>query len=144
MEDFAIKDGVQSTTRYRKGTGSKRFVGSEAPAPARQMSGRRGRNYASKNRVRDQQRLRDSYPNIQRPYPRVNTRRPPFNHTFEPEPQRNISPLTPRQDSTSGSPYFLPHVKREQDNISYEDIPIYNLGDIKGVYGDSPLFSYEA
>ncbi|KAE8440397.1 hypothetical protein EG329_008166 [Mollisiaceae sp. DMI_Dod_QoI] len=68
LEPFAIKDGVQSTTRYRKGTSSKKLPRPSDhnqqqhhhhPAPARQSSGRKGGICASKTKLQRQRTKED-------------------------------------------------------------------------------------
>jgi len=142
LEDFAIKDGVQSTTRYRKGTGSKKFLRSENPAPARQSSGRKGGISASKGKLQ-RQRVKDERSDLRRPTPKIDTgRRQPFNHEDRtPQAtQRHISPSTPNPESLpSSSPYFIPKPV-EQFEIHYDDM--CGLDDVQGVFLDeTPLFS---
>lgn len=144
LEPFAIKDGVQSTTRYRKGTGSKKTIKSENPAPARQMSGREGGNQTHKFK---RQRLReDQYNQRDHRRPAITTMnggmsRAQYSDSMASQiPQRQVSPLTPLPESMhTGSPYFLKH----EFDMSHDDIPIYHtLEDVRGIYMDnnSPLF----
>ncbi|KAI9041215.1 uncharacterized protein KD926_007327 [Aspergillus affinis] len=42
LTDEAVKNGIQSTTRYRKQANYKKFLGSDPPAPQRQRSGAKG------------------------------------------------------------------------------------------------------
>lgn len=49
LTEEAIKNGVQSTTRYRKQAGSKKSQKSEHPAPQRQRSGAKGGRAAKKS-----------------------------------------------------------------------------------------------
>jgi len=147
LEEFAIKDGVQSTTRYRKGAGSKKFVKSDTPAPARQMSGREGGNQTHKLK---RQRMRDDRLD-QRDHrrPAINTVGSAIGRTHFSDSmathitQRQVSPLTPTPESMhGGSPYFLKH---ENFDIGvHDDIPIYpSLESVHGVYmdGHSPIFA---
>lgn len=140
MEDFAIKDGVQSTTRYRKGTGIKKFFRSDNPAPARQTSGRKGGISAGKSK-NQRARVKDDRLDLRRVTSRVGEeRRQNFNHDVKtPQPNhRQISPLTPTGSMPSSSPYFIP--KQEPFEIPYEDM--CGLDDVQGVYlDDTPLFS---
>ncbi|KAF8865205.1 hypothetical protein BDZ45DRAFT_439246 [Acephala macrosclerotiorum] len=93
LEPFAIKDGVQSTTRYRKGTSSKKQYprlggdGSHHPAPSRQLSGRKGGICASKTKLQRQQRQRED--------------RERLNQTFD--SRFSPSPFDPRGGSGVGN-----------------------------------------
>lgn len=134
-----MKDGVQSTTRYRKGTGSKKFFRSDNPAPARQTSGRKGGICAGKSKLQ-RQRVKDERSELRRTTSRMDSgQRQNFNHeVMVPQStQRQISPLTPNAESMpSSSPYFM---KQEQLDIPYEEI--YGLDDVQAVYLDNaPLF----
>lgn len=129
MEDFAIKEGVQSTTRYRKGTGNKKFTKSEKPAPSRQSSGRKGGICASKTNSSRQRVSLDHRRSIQR----LDTRHP-YPHQSRCLPtQRQVSPMTPCPESLpSTSPYFFS--KSEHSEVRYEDR--CGLEDVQGVYID--------
>lgn len=144
LEDFAIKDGVQSTTRYRKGTGSKKFARSENPAPTRQSSGRKGGICASKNKLQ-RQRFKNDRSDL-RTTPRINTGvRSQFIHDGKPPHamQRHVSPLTPTPESIpASSPYFMP--KEEPDFEDMCGLPegIRGFEDVEGVFLDNtPIFS---
>lgn len=130
-----MKDGVQSTTRYRKGTGSKKFFRSDNPAPARQTSGRKGGICAGKSKLQ-RQRNKDERSDLRRNTSRIDGgRRQNFNHevTNSRPTQRQISPLTPNAERMpSSSPYFM---KQEQLEIPYEEI--YGLDDVQAVYLDN-------
>src|SRR6266536_546307 len=156
LEDFAIKDGVQSTTRYRKGTSSKKFTKSENHHPQRnrQIAGRKGGEAASKikfQRLREQRRSNrgDGFGQSRRTVPgRIDTtRRTPFHsHTRERVGQRHRSPLTPPPPESmlrpaASSPYYF-H-KTEQYEMPFEDMVGVGLEDVQGVYVDEPLFASE-
>ena len=139
MEDFAIKDGVQSTTRYRKGTGNKKFTKSENPAPSRQSSGRKGGICASKTKF-SRQRVKDDRPDLRRSIQRLDTGRRPYQHQSRSQAtQRQVSPMTPCPESLpSANPYFFP--KSEHFEVPYEDM--CGLEGVQGVYiDDGPIFS---
>ncbi|TAQ91576.1 hypothetical protein B7494_g8 [Chlorociboria aeruginascens] len=139
LEEFAVKDGVQSTTRYRKGTGNKKFTRSENPAPSRQSSGRKGGICAGKTKLQ-RQRVNDRS-DSRRSSQRIDTgRRPQLqHHTRSQAKQRHIPPLTPTTDAmASSSPYSF--AKPEQYNVAYDNL--YNLEDVQGVLiDDTPLFT---
>lgn len=147
LEPFAVTDGVQSTTRYRKGTGAKKFVKSDTPAPARQASGRKGgmsTNLLKRQRGRDGSRDREHRPP---PPPMLDTRSRSHyhdgmghsSHSSHHRVQRQISPLTPDMGEAMHVPYY---VKTESsfERGGLEDVPGY--GSVQGVYtgGNSPLF----
>lgn len=139
LEDFAIREGVQSTTRYRKGTGAKKFIKNDHPAAARQASGRRGGYVTSSlNRRSGKEilRTRKSTQTIGR------AARQEFQHQSEiSRNERRISPLTPPSAERHPSgPYFFS--KSSQDLLeSPYDPDNFGLGDVQGVYLDGPLFS---
>lgn len=139
LEDFAIKDGVQSTTRYRKGTNTKKFMKTDTPAPARQVSGRKG-SHALRD-VRNQRQRFKERPVSRRPTPGVGM---PSNIQYPRGPhapqQRQRSPLTPpHPEPVFSPPYFFP--KLEQPEVPFEEM-IGGLEDVQGVYiDDGPLFS---
>lgn len=136
LEDFAIRDGVQSTTRYRKGTGNKKHARSEHPTPTRQTSGRKGGFCASKTKSQ-RQKAKEERPN-QRVTSRAEAPRQLQLHS-QAVTQRQVSPLTPPNLENISSPYFFS--KSEQLDMSYDDM--YGLEDVQGVYIDDhgPLFS---
>ncbi|KAH7403281.1 hypothetical protein BKA64DRAFT_706784 [Cadophora sp. MPI-SDFR-AT-0126] len=159
LEEFAIRDGVQSTTRYRKGTGSKRFIRSETPAPSRVVSGRKGgistKQGQAQAKLQHQQRQRSGVMmkggderrdnNPTRATQRIdNTRRSDLHQQTRSQiSRRQRSPLTPPSANIVASPghgpYFFP--KTEQVDVSFEDL--YRFEDVQGVCIDneSPLFS---
>ncbi|TVY35220.1 Fork-head transcriptional regulator [Lachnellula occidentalis] len=140
LEEFAIKDGVQSTTRYRKGTGAKKFMKTENPAPSRQSSGRKGGISASKTKLQRQQARSICLSGTHRS-------RHGHGHEFLRSPHfpapRHSSPLTPpTHENIPGvgcNPYFFP--KQQQMEMPYEDM--CGLQDVQGVYIDDngPLFA---
>jgi hypothetical protein len=142
LEDFAVKDGVQSTTRYRnpKGGGHKKFIKSDNPTPARQIPGRKGGICASKNPQR--QKVRDDRADMRRSAPRLDLGSQFHRESRSGHSQRQNSPLTPPNvESISSSPYYFSTTKNESFEIPYEDM--CNLGDVQGIYMDdnTPLFS---
>ncbi|KAH6669240.1 hypothetical protein B0J14DRAFT_487121 [Halenospora varia] len=139
LEDFAIKDGVQSTTRYRKGTSAKKFTRSEHPAPARQRSGRKGGISASKTKLH-RQRAREERSDPRRPIQRHDILRSQYLQPRSHPTQRQSSPLTPpsHEGIPSSSPYFFPKTKHIE--IPFEDV--CRLENVQGVDNDSPLFSH--
>jgi hypothetical protein len=145
LEDFAIKGGVQSTTRYRKGTGTKKFVKSETPAHARQMAGQRGGNAVKlykRPRGRDDQLDARDHRDPRRPHPKADTgARARFHDPMNtPTTQRQISPVTPNPDSSS--PYYC--FKNEHLDLGLGvdgSIPSYSYEDVQGVWdNNSPPF----
>lgn len=138
LEDFAIKDGVQSTTRYRKGTGNKTFTKSENPAPSRQSSGRKGGICASKTKF-SRQKTKEDRSDPRRSAQRLDSGRYPYQHQGRSQmTQRQLSPMTPCPESlpSTGS-YFFP--KSEPFELPYEELC---LGNVQGVYSDNgPVFS---
>ncbi|KAE9368566.1 hypothetical protein N431DRAFT_443992 [Stipitochalara longipes BDJ] len=140
LEDFAIKDGVQSTTRYRKGTNAKKFMKTDSPAPARQSSGRRG-GLAQRDHRHPKDRLKDRL-GSRRPTPCIGLpQNPQYQGGSHAAQQRHRSPLTPPHPEQvfSASPYFFP--KSEQFEAPFEEM-IGGLEDVQGVYiDDGPLFS---
>ncbi|CZS95525.1 uncharacterized protein RCO7_05691 [Rhynchosporium graminicola] len=157
LEEFAVRDGVQSTTRYRKGAVTKKFIKPGAPAPSRGSSGRKG-GMSTKQvqaKVQHQQRHRSGGMSIKgeeqgdgdptrSTHSIDNTRRSEYHQQARSQiSQRQRSPLTPPSASTITSPtvapYFYPKV--EQFDMPYEDL--YRFEDVSGVCIDneSPLFS---
>ena len=139
LEDFAIKNGVQSTTRYRKRTGNQKVTKSENPAPSRQTSGRKGGISASKTKS-SRQRLKIDASDLRRPVHRPETGRHPYQYQSQHRFSRDFSPLTPSPEEPpqSASPLFTP--KSEPFKAPYE--VLYSLENVQGVYIDnSPLFS---
>jgi len=137
LEDFAIKDGVQSTTRYRKGTGAKKFIKSENPQPARQTSGRKGGISASKNKLQRHQRVRD-ISDSRRSIPRHQILHSQFPSQMR--SMRQSSPLTPPNNEMppACNPYYFAKAEPQPEN-PYEEI--CGLEEVQGVYiDDSPVF----
>jgi hypothetical protein len=134
LEAFAIRDGVQSTTRYRKGTGNKKVIRSDHPTPARQTSGRKGGICASKVKLQRQKTKEDR--EDRRSTPRI--RRVQIHRNSWAMVQRQMTPLTPPNLEHISSPYVVP--KSEPLDLPYDDF--YRLEDVQGVYSDDrgPLF----
>ncbi|EPE24584.1 Winged helix DNA-binding protein [Glarea lozoyensis ATCC 20868] len=141
LADFAVRDGVQSTTRYRKGTGAKKGARSNSHIRSRQDSGRRGGLSASKNKF-TRQRFREQ---------RTDTRRALQSYDFlQSQYQssatsnmgaRHNSPSTPPSHEQMGlaSPYFNTHMKLEP----YErPMDLISLEDVQGAYlNGEPVFT---
>ena len=151
LEDFAIKDGVQSTTRYRKGTGGKKFVKSETPVPSRQTPSRKRGLHGSKAKLQ-RQKVRDDRSELRHTaYPRPDTeKRLQYITDYESSPHpiasRQISPLTPANKSAPSENtlfYVHPYLKHEHTEISYDGLPSYSLEDVHSVCADGPLFCHE-
>jgi hypothetical protein len=137
LEDFAIKDGVQSTTRYRNT--AKKSTRMDNPVSARQSSGRKGGVGGSKN-ITQKQRAKEDRSVIRRPTPRVGIPTPISYPGRVYATPRQRSPLTPPHPEhvLSSSPYFFP--KHEQYDLPFENM--CGLEDVQGVQiDDSPLFS---
>jgi hypothetical protein len=142
LEHFAVKDGVQSTTRYRKGTGAKKFMKSENPAPARQSSGRKGGISASKTKLL-RQRVRDERNDPRRSLQRYDILRSQYPTSARSNiVHRHNSPSTPpaHEHMNLASPYFHPNPKAEQFERPLDET--CGLGDVQGVYVDGgPVFT---
>jgi hypothetical protein len=138
-----VKDGVQSTTRYRKGTGAKKFLKSENPAKARQSSGRKGGISASKTKLL-RQRIRDERNDQRRLLYRQEMLRSNYSTSVRSSiTNRHNSPSTPphHEQMGLGSPYFQPNAK---PGIHFEGPldDICSLGQVQGVYLDgAPVFT---
>lgn len=127
---------MQSTTRYRKGTGAKKFIKTENPTEARQLSGRKGGFSTKQAKVLRQQRMMSD----ERRHPMhggVDTmRRAQFHSNNRPHiSQRQRSPLTPPSAEAVTSPYFFPKVEQFE---TFDDM--YRLEDVSGA-DDGPLFT---
>lgn len=133
MEDFAIKDGVQSTTRYRKGTGAKRINPGHYGLARQAGPNRKGGVYPPRSKL---QRSRVTNDDRRTPQ-RIDTGGGHFQNCTQPHVmQRRLSPLTPDAESMdSVSPYFVP----KKERCAYENM--YAFGDVQGVYLEDPLFS---
>jgi hypothetical protein len=137
LEDFAINDGVQSTTRYRKGTGSNKFTKSKNPTPSRQSLGRKG-GIRAKTKF-SHQKVKAGRSDRPRSIQRLDTgRRPHQPQSKSQVTQRQVSPMTPCPESLSSSrPYFIP--KPEYFEVPCEDM--CDLGDVQVCVDDGPVFS---
>ena len=131
LEDWAIKDGVQSTTRYRKKH--------DTPTACRQTTPRKGGRDV-KNKLQ-RQRAKGDHPGRRLSIQRIDIpSRSQFPHQVRsPIEQRQISPLTPSPPTLESGPYF--HLKSEPIENPYG----YSLKDVQGVYtlDNSPLFSQD-
>lgn len=127
---------MQSTTRYRKGTGAKKFMKSENPAPSRQSSGRKGGISASKTKLQRQGRERCD--------PRRSLLRSHFSSQTRPHAMsRQSSPLTPPSHENMPAPcnpYFFGKPDQQME-VPYEEM--CGLEDVQGVYIDDhgPVFT---
>jgi hypothetical protein len=151
LQEFAIRDGVQSTTRYRKGTGAKRYIRPEHHS--RSYAARHGHNavrkptfYSAGKERAQRQRDRDDYTSPQRPVTTssevhsensTGQNRIPNMTAISVSPR--LSPITPRQ------PDFRPYspvIKQESYEHAYD---LYRFEDCQGVLSDnaSPLFMDE-
>ena len=151
LEDFAIKEGVQSTTRYRKGTANKKSIRSGTPAPSRQRSGQKG-GFSTRNTTR----LRSRIAGDQYRRPRIDTSGGSLRgfpgHFQQRLEDRHREPLTPPQNESLGlhvaSPYYtyhgVPTAKLEQ----YGGLGFDGLCDLEGVQGvhmdGGPVFAFDA
>ncbi|CAG8956664.1 hypothetical protein HYFRA_00012208 [Hymenoscyphus fraxineus] len=140
LEDFAIKDGVQSTTRYRKGTGAKRFMRSDNPTPSRQSSGRKGGISAYKMKM--QRRAVRDRNDPRRSLHRHDILCSQYSYPAQAGMQRHSSPSTPPNNEMAGpTPYFLP--KTEPVEQPFDEV-VRGLQDVQGVYhDDAPLFTHQ-
>ncbi|TVY81234.1 Forkhead box protein J3 [Lachnellula suecica] len=148
LEGFAIKDGVQSTTRYRKGTGAKKFTRSDNPTLSRQSSGRKGGISAAASKTKLQRHHRDRSErrrSIQRQdilHSHSHAHFPPQMRAHTP---RQSSPLTPPNHErmpASCAPYYFGKVEPQLE-IQYEE-EMCGLEGVQGVYIDDggPLFTH--
>ncbi|KAG9235594.1 hypothetical protein BJ875DRAFT_266855 [Amylocarpus encephaloides] len=142
LEEFAIRDGVQSTTRYRKSNGARKLIKSEnMPSPSRQNSGRKG-GITARNIKIQRQRIRDERADPRRSFHRAESMRPHYPHQGRSNmAHRHSSPATPPNHESIPAPssYFLP--KAEPYEVHYEQL--YGLEDVQGVFLDAPLFSHQ-
>jgi hypothetical protein len=138
LEEFAVRHGVQSTTRYRKGTGNKKAARSDNPTPARQTPGRKGGLCASKMKL---QRLKTTEDRAdRRSTPRIDTSRQlQLNRSSRAVTRRQALPLTPPNLENVSSPYCFS--QGTPLDVPCEDI--YGLEDVQGVYVEDhePIFS---
>ncbi|KAI9648537.1 hypothetical protein NHQ30_003172 [Ciborinia camelliae] len=149
LEDFAVRDGVQSTTRYRKGTSSKKYAKTES-TPSQSYPSRHNYNAIRKPSLHSigkgklqRQRVRED-PTSRRMLPTCSRSEPtkyPGSHSYASNmasdsrsPRR--SPLTPAPES-SGT--YSPAIKEENYNPAYDD---YRFEDCQGVLLDDqdPIF----
>lgn len=141
LADFAVRDGVQSTTRYRKGANTKQSSRSNHPIPARQISGRKGGLCAGKSKSQKRRmvtpealprkRIRSSEAeheeNYSSPYDTAS-------QSFQ--SQRGVSPPSPYDDSLDSTVAMT---------MAYQ-IPFYYMGkqetfaEAPGVDPYSPVF----
>lgn len=113
LTEHAIKNGVQSTTRYRKNGNSKKSTSNRTPAIQRQRSGAKGgraARRAARAKRNEHQALstRTHYSNLDSPAS--------FSHTPSPlSTSRDQwsaygdSPITPSEASFPSTSYGLPH-----------------------------------
>jgi hypothetical protein len=142
LEDWATKDGVQSTTRYRypKGPkgGNKRLPKHDTSTACRQNPTRKREIYVKTKLQR--QKAKEDHPDPRPFIQRIDTGRSQFPHQVRSQiEQRQISPLTPSPPTLESGPYF--HLKSEPIESPYG----YSLKDVQGVYtlANSPLFSQD-
>jgi len=148
LEEFAVKDGVQSTTRYRKGTANKKFSRSDTPAPSRQRSGQKG-GFSTRNTTR-LRRTGDLYR-----HHRMETggslRVLPAHLRRTGVENRQREPLTPPQSDLlapqSASPYYGFHAPTTKTELQHDmrfDV-LGGLENVQGVHMDgSPVFAADA
>ena len=139
LEPSAIKEGVKSTTRYRKSMSNKKVAKSSHPAPERQRSGVKGGKAARKAlKVRRSTPFDESGPQSVQDAPMESVETLLHNNTRH--------PLTPTSlwtpESTNS---FLATPSRSLTPMKTEQIA-FSYGDIAGVTCDipaGPLFSDE-
>ncbi|KAF7910845.1 uncharacterized protein EAF01_002354 [Botrytis porri] len=149
LEDFAIRDGVQSTTRYRKGTGNKKYAKAES-APSQNYLGRHnynairkpsfhsaGKGKLQRQRARDDSSSRRmlSTPSRSEPARYPGSQLHSSDVTSVSRSPRRL-PLTPAPES-SGT--YSPVIKEESYNPAYD---LYRFEDCQGVLPNDqdPLF----
>lgn len=144
LADFAIRVGVQSTTRYRKGTGAKKFIRSNNPAPARQSSGRKGGICSSKTKLHRQRagRMEQMEPGLSSSYHHGidPARRLEFQqHTnARMMDDRARTPLTPPTASALPDSYYFGKSESSYDLLTDN---VYKLENVSGIYLDeAPVF----
>ena len=136
LTEYAIKHGVQSTTRYRKTGTAKKGVSNRVPAIQRQQSGAKGGRAARraarlKRQGEDQRRAKTVPPEIETPTS--------FGHSGSPLSiaqdhwsSYSCSPTTPAEDQYLSTTYSLPHrsyyeydqemgPKQGTDSVLYEE-----------------------
>ncbi|CAL3972368.1 unnamed protein product [Diplocarpon coronariae] len=145
LEDFAIKDGVQSTTRYRKGTGAKKFTPSDTPSLSRAVSGRRGGFSTKATKLQRQRERQQRTKDDRRDAARVGVDNFHRDQDFQQQqaqsqahmPQCHLSPRqrSPLTPPSAVDPVALPYFfgKQEQLDSPYD---MYRLDDIHGVCVD--------
>jgi hypothetical protein len=140
LEDWAIKDGVQSTTRYRYPKGGNKKLSKHDTSTACQQSPTRKRELDGKAKLQ-RQKVKENHSGRRLPTQRINTAsRSHFPHQVRsPIEHRQISPLTPSPPTLESGPYFP--LKSEPIESPYG----YSLKDVQGVYtlDNSPLFSQD-
>ncbi|KAH8813088.1 hypothetical protein F5884DRAFT_323150 [Xylogone sp. PMI_703] len=146
LADFAIRDGVQSTTRYRKGATGKHSTRSRHPIPARQISGRKGglcagKSKSQKRRVTSpesspRKRIRSSEVEQDENHHQYNSPYDTASQGFQ--SHRDVSPPSPYNESLDASSAVM-------TTMAYQ-IPFYYMGKYESFHevqaGDpySPVF----
>lgn len=112
LTDYAIKHGVQSTTRYRKTGGVKRGTSNRVPAIQRQRSGAKGGRAACRAaRLRRQEQNVQSQPATvssinSPPYPSTTGSATPSHYDYQ--SAYDYSPATPAYEQPLTSSYMFP------------------------------------
>ncbi|ESZ98752.1 hypothetical protein SBOR_0858 [Sclerotinia borealis F-4128] len=149
LEDFAIRDGVQSTTRYRKGIGNKKYVKAESntsqsyPSRHNYTAIRKPSFHSVSKGKLQRQRGRDD-PISRRMIP-TSSRSESARYSSGQFHASNVtsvsrsprrSPLTPVPERAGT---YSPVIKEENYNPAYE---LYSLEDCQGVLPDDhdPIF----
>lgn len=140
---------MQSTTRYRRGNGTKKSGRSDTPSLARVVSGRRGGMSTKQAKLQQQrqQRVKDERRDSSQRVDSMGMRGPQFppqhhlQHHAHHE-QRQRSPLTPPSAVDFGAgPFYFGAMKVEPEQPYDEMQQMYRLEDVRGCVEGSPLFS---
>ncbi|OBT69906.1 hypothetical protein VE03_00594 [Pseudogymnoascus sp. 23342-1-I1] len=157
LADWAIKDGVTPTTRYRKTTSKKssRLDSHGTMNASRQNAGKKGGSMASRTktlrltqgrslgfdgqalRARDAERDREARREKRR-YHQLRTMATPPEDDLE---QRPFSPTTPTAAAgmNVANPYYF-----KDSGFEGMDVAVYDMGHVQGVYtgDDGPVFTH--
>ncbi|MCJ1267343.1 hypothetical protein MMC22_007228 [Lobaria immixta] len=125
LEDSALREGVKSTTRYRKHNSTKKVGKVEAPAPLRQRSGAKGGKAARKAaKMRRSMRMDE-----------------PRTFRYSDGPRSEASPGSTAESQTqayfSSEPYYLHSSIPPAESVISEENP-YGYSSITGCASGSP------
>ncbi|APA09913.1 hypothetical protein SS1G_05834 [Sclerotinia sclerotiorum 1980 UF-70] len=144
LEDFAIKSGVQSTTRYRKGTGSKKYAKAESTPSRHNYNAMRKSSFHSNGKGKLLRQRGREDPNPRRMIP-TSSRSEPARYPGSQLHASNVNSVSrsPRRSPPTPAPegpgIYSPVIKEENYNPAYD---LYRFEDCQGVLPDDhdPLF----